>query len=77
MQIIEVRWIDSTEYPEQVSAREDWEVSTMQTVGYVIEETDDYVVLAQELCGKDVRRVIVIPDVCILERRAWIDTEQT
>lgn len=38
-----------------------WEVCVITSVGFVIEETKDHIVLAGDIVDEDVRRVIVIP----------------
>lgn len=39
----------------------DYEVCVIESVGFVIEENKDYVVLAGDLVDDEVRRTIVIP----------------
>lgn len=48
-------------YITQAERDNDWEVCVIESVGFVIEETKDYIVLAGDLLDEDVRRAIVIP----------------
>lgn len=59
--IREVRWRDSRMYIHQEHKDEPWEVCVISSVGYVIEETKEHIVLAGDLLDEDVRRAIVIP----------------
>lgn len=59
--IQEVKWRDSRMYIHQERRDETWEVCVISSVGYVVEETKDYIVLAGDLVDEDVRRALVIP----------------
>lgn len=59
--IREVKWRDSRMHISQEYKDTDWGVCVISSVGYVIKETKDYIVLAGDLVDEDVRRAIVIP----------------
>lgn len=48
-------------YIHQEHKDEPWEVCVITSVGFVIEETKEHIVLAGDLLDDDVRRAIVIP----------------
>lgn len=56
-----VKWRDSRMYIHQEHRDEPWEVCVITSVGFVIEETKEHIVLAGDLLDEDVRRAIVIP----------------
>ena len=68
MQIIEVRWFDSTGYSGQHDSRDEFTTSVVSTIGYFLSEDDKQIVLANEFVEHDVRGVTVIPKVCIVAR---------
>lgn len=56
-----IKWRDSQMFLTQIENVPPWEVSEITSVGFVLDEDDDRIVLAGDMVGKDVRRVIVIP----------------
>lgn len=64
--IKKIRWVDSNHSPHQMSEDELLEPVEIISVGFLVKETKDYVVLARELIEDDYRGVIAIPKVCIL-----------
>jgi len=56
-----IKWRDSQLYFTQESTEGKWEVSEVDSVGYIIAEDDDKIVLAGDVINGDVRRIIVIP----------------
>jgi hypothetical protein len=61
MQIKRIKWRDSRMYITQCPKDEDWEVSEITSVGFVIYEDKNKIVLAGDLLDEDIRRAIVIP----------------
>ena len=59
--IKEIKWRDSQMHILQESRDTKWEIAIINSVGYVIEKTKTHIVLAGDVLGDDVRRVIVIP----------------
>ena len=60
MKIKKVKWRDSRIYIPQIPEI-DYDVSIVETVGFVIKEDKDKIVLAGDLIEDEFRRVIVIP----------------
>lgn len=56
-----VKWRDSNIYLTQCHREDDFEVEVITSVGFLVSETKDQIVLAGDSLGDDVRRVIVIP----------------
>jgi hypothetical protein len=56
-----IKWRDSTMHLTQESKDTDWSVCVIESVGFVIHEDKEKIVLAGDLVDDDVRRVIVIP----------------
>lgn len=48
-------------YITQMEKNHEWDVSVITSIGFVIEETKDHIVLAGDVLEEDVRRAIVIP----------------
>ena len=46
----------------------DWKVAIIQSVGFIIKETDTFIVLAGDLLENSCRRTIVIPKENIVSR---------
>lgn len=61
MQIVVVEWRDSRMYLEQCPVDSEWEACVITSVGHLVEDTKERVVLAGDHLDEDVRRVIVIP----------------
>jgi hypothetical protein len=61
MKIKTIKWRDSRMYIEQQSQKDEFDVCIIQSVGYVIHEDKEKVVLAGDILETDARRVIVIP----------------
>lgn len=61
MKVKKVKWRDSRMYITQCGKDEEWGVEIMTSVGFVVEETKNHIVLAGDLVGEELRRVIVIP----------------
>lgn len=56
-----IKWRDSNMFITQEARNTDWKVAVIESVGFVIREDKDNIVLAGDLLDEDVRRVIVIP----------------
>ena len=56
-----VKWRDSRMYITQCERECDFDVCVITSVGFVIEEDEEKIVLAGDLVDDDIRRVIVIP----------------
>ena len=63
-----VRWIDSCYLEGQGDESEFPKPSILTSVGFVVRETDDHIVLARDNCGHDgeYRGLIAIPKIAIL-----------
>ena len=61
MKIKTIKWRDSRLYITQESVDSDWQPCIITSVGFVLEEDSDKIVLAGDLADDDVRRVLVIP----------------
>ena len=63
IKIVRVKWRDSCVLHDQQFADADFSVAIMESVGFVIQEDGEKIVLAGELCenGGYARRIIVIP----------------
>lgn len=61
LDIVAVLWRDSTLYIQQESHGEHYEISIIESVGLLIEEQEDKIVLAGDYLKDGLRRVIVIP----------------
>jgi hypothetical protein len=61
MTVRRIRWRDSRMYIVQEAIDEDFAVAILDSVGFVIHEDREKVVLAGDLLERDVRRVLVIP----------------
>lgn len=65
-----IKAVDWGMYGEQVSRDTDFQLIVGWVHGEVIKETSDLIAIAHQVFdGGDVRHVVVIPKVCILERR--------
>lgn len=60
MKVRKVVWRDSALYLQQ-EAMQDFQVRTLTSIGYVIQEDETKIVLAGDLVDDEFRRVIVIP----------------
>lgn len=58
--LVEIEWRDSHRYTYQMGQDEPVEVAIMRSVGYLISQTKDKVVIAQDLIGDDMRGIEVI-----------------
>lgn len=56
-----IKWRDSTMHITQEPRNAEWELQIITSVGFVIHEDKEKIVLAGDLLGEDVRRAIVIP----------------
>jgi hypothetical protein len=56
-----IKWRDSRMYIQQEVNDGVWSVCEITSIGFVIHEDKDKIVLAGDFVGEDVRRVIVIP----------------
>lgn len=61
MKICKVTWRDSRRYTYQMEATEDFSVCEIETIGFLVKETKQFVVLCQDSIDEDVRGVICIP----------------
>ena len=58
----QVRWRDSRMYITQCNKEDKFDVATICSVGYVVKDTKDSIVLAGDVLDDgDIRRVIIIP----------------
>ena len=69
MKTVQVTWRDSNQYFEQCKKDLDFEVSVLQTIGFLISEDKTKLVLSGDLVDEeDCRRIIVIPKENIVNR---------
>ncbi len=61
MKIKTIKWRDSRLYITQESVDSDWQPCIITSVGFVLEEDSDKIVLAGDLADDDVSRALVIP----------------
>lgn len=61
-----ITWIDSNIFPEQQSIDGEFETAKIISVGFLVKEDDDCIVIASDLIGKDIRRVLIIPKINVL-----------
>lgn len=61
MKIRKVKWRDSRMYINQIEKESTFEIAILTSVGFVIKDTKDFLVLAGDLLEDDIRRTIVIP----------------
>lgn len=62
-----IRWIDSSIQDDQVDHHNFPKPTNAVSVGFIIEETDDYITLARDALDKDYRGLICIPKIAIIE----------
>lgn len=68
-QVVSVKAVDWGMYGEQVSRDTDFQMVTGWVHGEVVKEDDSLIAIAHQVFDAgDVRHVVVIPKVCILER---------
>jgi hypothetical protein len=68
MKIAVIEYIDSNMTHEQTS--EIVKPEPITTVGFVIDEKDEYITLAAELIGGEYRRQVSIPKVAVLKTKS-------
>lgn len=56
-----IKWRDSQMYIHQEPKDEPFNICIIESVGFVLSEDKEKIVLAGDLVGEDVRRVIAIP----------------
>ena len=61
MTIKKITWRDSTLYLEEEDKNISWEVTVIESIGFVVKETDSFIVLTGDMMGDGYRRSIVIP----------------
>jgi hypothetical protein len=61
MKIAEVYWRDSRMFITQCGKDEDFSVCDMHSVGFVISQDEDKIVLTGDLVDDEYRRVLIIP----------------
>ena len=61
MKIKQIKWRDSNIYLTQCSVDEDFKIAIVTSIGFVVSEDKEKIVVAGDIIGKDIRRVIVIP----------------
>lgn len=65
-----IKWSDSNMYITQADRDLDWKIAEIVSVGFIIREDKESIVLAGEIIDNDdVRRVIAIPKVNVLSRK--------
>lgn len=71
MKIIEVTWRDSNQYITQSGKEDNFEVSVITSVGYLVKEQKDFIVITRDDMGQDddVRGILVIPKENIVKKR--------
>lgn len=82
MKVVQITWTDSTIYPRQLNKSEEkWEYEIFQSVGYLIEETDNHLVISRDMCTHvepdDVRGTLVVPRCNVLDFEVWFSDEET
>lgn len=60
MKIAQITWSDSNRYQEQIEKDYFFDLVTITSVGIVITEDEDVIVITQDIIGDDVRGVLVI-----------------
>lgn len=74
MKISHIKWRDSRMFIHQEPRDcDDFNVAIVESVGFVISENSEQIVLAGDIVDDDVRRVIVIPkeNIEVLKPRRW------
>ena len=61
MRVKTIKWRDSAIILNQEPIDTNWQVEVLTSVGFVLEDNKDHIVLAGDIIRDDVRRVIVIP----------------
>ena len=61
LKVKQVRWRDSKLYITQEEKEIDWSICIIESIGFLVKEDKDKIVLAGDIVEGDVRRVIVIP----------------
>ena len=69
MEIITVKWRDSNMYLTQCHRDDDFSVAEITSIGVVIQEDKEKIVLAGDVIGDEVRRVISIPKENIIKTK--------
>jgi hypothetical protein len=67
MKMKKVSWIDSKTVLSQITEDELPKPCVIDSVGFLVEETDEYITLARERIDSDWRGVIAIPKCCVKE----------
>lgn len=61
MKIKKIKWRDSQMFNGQWTKDDKFDVAIVESLGFLVEETKEHIVLAGDLIDTDYRRVIVIP----------------
>ncbi len=62
-----IKWRDSRKYLEQLPKDENFDVCVITSIGFIVSEDKQKIVLAQDIIDEDVRGIIVIPKENILK----------
>lgn len=61
MKIVKITWRDSSMYHPQGDSDYPFEVSVFESVGFVLQENKDNIVIARDIIRKESRSVLCIP----------------
>jgi hypothetical protein len=65
LRLYQVTWVDSTLVNGQIGVDDLPKPTMVDSVGYLVEETKEYITLARDVMGNDWRGVLCIPRCCV------------
>lgn len=68
MKILKITWRDSSMYHAQGDNDYPFEVSIFESVGFLLQDNKDSIVIARDIIRKESRSVIIIPKENILKK---------
>ena len=69
MKIIKIKWRDSSIYNAQGDNNYPFEVSIFESVGFLLKENEDSIVIARDIIRDESRGVLIIPKENILSKK--------
>lgn len=67
--IVYVKWSDSNIYHDQYSKDKSFEFAIVESIGFLVDDKKDCIVIAGDSIDTDIRRVIAIPKVNIIKQK--------